>query len=180
VPADPVSAPALYGWGDPEAPLVYVSFGTEVPSPNRPYVPDLYCGVLQALAEVPVRVLVTISNRRDPSELGPLAPSIRVERWIAQAAVMRQAAAMVGHGGSGSVLGALAAGVPMALIPLFADQPRNARRAADLGAAITLEEGVAATSALTTAVGQLLTDPGYRTAARRVADGALAALTEHS
>jgi UDP:flavonoid glycosyltransferase YjiC (YdhE family) len=167
---DPVSAPELQGWGDPDEPLVYVSFGTEVPSPNRPYFPDLYRGVLEALADLPVRVLVTIGDRRDPGELGPVPRSVRVKRWVAQAAVMREATATVGHGGSGSVLGALAAGVPMALIPLFADQPRNARRAAELGTAIALNDGPAAISALPTVVDELLTAPSYRAAARRIAD----------
>jgi UDP:flavonoid glycosyltransferase YjiC (YdhE family) len=189
LPADPVSSPTLDGWGDPNAPLVYVSFGTEVASPNRPYFPSLYRGVLEALDNLRLRLLVTIGDRRDPAELGPLAASVRVERWVEQSAVMRQAAVMVGHGGAGSVLGALAAGVPMALIPLFADQPLNARRIAELAAGVALEGGMAATPALTAAVPELLSDPGYHAAARRIADeianlppideavGALATLT---
>jgi UDP:flavonoid glycosyltransferase YjiC (YdhE family) len=38
----------------------------------------------------------------------------------------------VSHGGSGSVIGALAHGLPMVLVPIGADQPRNARRCEDL------------------------------------------------
>ena len=41
---------------------------------------------------------------------------------------------MVGHGGSGSTLAALAAGVPVAFIPLFVDGHDNARRVAAAGA----------------------------------------------
>src|SRR6185312_5573561 len=92
---------------------------------------------------------------------GPLAASVRVERWIDQPAVMRQAAVMVGHGGAGSVLGALAAGVPMALIPLFADQPLNARRIAELAAGVALEGGTTATPALAAVVPELVSNPGY-------------------
>jgi UDP:flavonoid glycosyltransferase YjiC (YdhE family) len=44
-----------------------------------------------------------------------------------------------GHGGSGSTLGALAAGVPLAVLPLFADQPQNARRGAEVGAGVAVE-----------------------------------------
>ena len=33
---------------------------------------------------------------------------------------------MVGHGGFGTTLGALLAGVPQVVVPLFADQPHNA------------------------------------------------------
>ena len=120
------------GWGDPTAPLVYLSFGTEVPSPTRDYFPGLYSAALQALQEVDARVLVTIGDERDPAELGPLAPSVRVERWVSQAELMPHIAAMIGHGGAGSTLTALAAGVPSALLPLFADQHSNARRVAEL------------------------------------------------
>jgi len=80
--------------------------------------------------------------------------------------VMAQASAMVSHGGSGSTLMALAAGVPQAFVPLFVDGPANARRVAELGAGIALDPG---SDELAAAVGELLTDPGYRAAAAAVA-----------
>ena len=79
-----------------------------------------------------MRVLLTTGDRCDPAELGPLPRAVRVERWVPQASVMAHAAT-VGHGGSGSMLTTLAAGVPMALIPFFADQPSNARRVSEIG-----------------------------------------------
>ncbi len=42
--------------------------------------------------------------------------------------MLAQADTVVCHGGSGTVGQALAAGVPLALVPLFADQPHHARR----------------------------------------------------
>lgn len=163
------AAPLPFAWGDPAAPLVYLSFGTEVPSPSRDYFPGLYRSALAALAELPVRVLATIGERREPAELGPLPASVRVERWLPQADVLPHAAAMVGHGGAGSTLGSLAAGVPMALIPLFADQPHNARRVAELGAGIALERGPDSASELGAAVGALLRDGSYRERAMQLA-----------
>ena len=77
---------------------------------------------------------------------------------------------MVGHAGAGSTLAALAAGVPMALVPLFADQPFNARRVAELGAAIALEDGLASLPGLDQAVLELLSVPRYRDRARAIAD----------
>ena len=87
---------------------------------------------------------------------------MRVERWVPQAEVMPHTAAMVGHGGSGGTLQALAAGVPIAFLPLFVDGPANAARVAALGA------GIVATHAAQ--VVELLDDPAYRAAAERVAD----------
>ena len=110
--------------------LVYVSFGSEAPESR--WFPSLYRDAIEALADFPV--LLTIGDRRDPAELGPLPRRVRVERWVAQDEVMPRAAAVVGHGGSGSTLTALAAGVPLALVPLFVDGPENARRVAGAGA----------------------------------------------
>jgi UDP:flavonoid glycosyltransferase YjiC (YdhE family) len=78
---------------------------------------------------------------------------------------MPHAAAMVGHGGSGSTLMAMAAGMPLAVVPLFADQPINAARVAALGAGLHLN-GV---DALATAVRSLLAVPSYRAEASAVA-----------
>jgi hypothetical protein len=49
--------------------------------------------------ELPVGVLVTIGDQRDPAELGAGTPSVRVKRCVAQREVMPHAAVMVGHGG---------------------------------------------------------------------------------
>lgn len=169
---DPTVSPAesAHGaLGDHDQPLIYLSFGTEVPSPTRSYFPGVYRDALHALAGLPARILVAIGDRRDPAELGPLPRSVRVERWVHQAAVMRAAAATVGHGGAGSVLSALAGGVPMALVPMFADQPFNARLVAELGAGLTLD-GPASMPALEPAVRALLDDPRFRDRAQRIAD----------
>jgi UDP:flavonoid glycosyltransferase YjiC (YdhE family) len=144
-------------------PLVYVSFGSEAPATE--WFPGLYRDVITGLSELPVRVLVTIGEERDPAELGPLPPRVRVERWVSQAEVMPHASAMVGHGGSGSTLLALAAGVPVALIPLFVDGPANAERVTATGAGLTLPDA----SEIAGAVARLLLVPGYRRAAAEIA-----------
>ncbi len=169
-PTEPVREAIPDAWLEPDEPLLYVSFGTEVPSPTRSYFPDLYRDVLAALADLPIRILMTVGDERDPQELQPLPPSARVERWVPQAAALHAAAAMVGHGGAGSTLSALAAGIPMALVPLFADQPLNARRITELGAGIALDAGPALASSLQPAVRELLSDSRYRARAREVAD----------
>jgi len=123
----------------------------------------VYRRAIDALGGLPVQGIVTIGDRRAPRELGPLPPNVRVERWIAQADVMPRAAVMVGHGGSGSTLTALAAGVPQAFVPLFVDGPRNAQRVADVGAGILAGDDLAA------AVRALLDDPGYARSAATIA-----------
>ena len=144
-----------------------MSFGTAVPTDG--YFPGLYRLVIDALAGVRARVLVTVGRHADPAELGALPANVHVERWVAQASVMPHAAAMVAHGGAGTTLAALAAGVPLVLLPLSADQPINARRVAELGAGLALDGGPADVPRLAAAVTRVLEEPGYRAAARRVA-----------
>jgi UDP:flavonoid glycosyltransferase YjiC (YdhE family) len=153
VPAAPVR-PLPDWWGGSEAPLIYVSFGSIAPGIG--FYPRLYRDALDALAGLDARVLVTVGNDADPAELGALPANAHVERWVPQAAVMPQTAVMVGHGGSGSTLAALAAGVPLALVPLFADQPYNAARVEKLGAGLMLEQDL---GGLANAVYALLADP---------------------
>ena len=139
-PPSPRARPRT-GGRTPSAPLVPVSFGTVVPTDG--HFPRLYRQVIDALAGVRARVLVTVGRHADPAELGPLPANVHVERWVAQASVMPHAAAMVAHGGAGTTLAALAAGVPLVLLPLSADQPINARRVAELGAGLALDGGPA-------------------------------------
>jgi UDP:flavonoid glycosyltransferase YjiC (YdhE family) len=151
-------------WSDDSRPLVYLTFGSV--APTMQYFPGVYRDAIDALALLPVRVLVTVGRERDPRELGPLAPNVHAARWVPQADVMPHAAAMVCHGGFGTVRAGLAAGVPMAVLPLFADQPYNARRVAELGAGIAVAGGI---DGLADAVRELLAEPSYRQAALRVA-----------
>jgi UDP:flavonoid glycosyltransferase YjiC (YdhE family) len=165
---DPAAAAAPAGARNGRRPLVYVAFGSEAPASH--HFPGVYRASLEALAPLDADVLVAVGDRRDPAELGPLPANARVERWVDQAAVMRSAAAMVGHGGSGSTLAALAAGVPQAFVPLFVDGPVNAARVAELGAGIALAGPDAIADELAPAVRRLLDEPGHRAGAAAVAE----------
>jgi hypothetical protein len=154
-------------WAGGDDPLVYVSFGTVTASQGL--FPSLYAAVLDALADLPVRVLVTVGETADPAVLGPLPPGVHVERFVPQDQVLGAATVIVTHGGSGSVLGALAAGLPLVVLPLFADQPRNAARVAALGAGVTVTGGPAAAGQIGAAVAAVLDNPGYQASARRIA-----------
>ena len=75
-------------------------------------------------------------KRLDASSTAPSAPAnVRVERWVPQEEALAQASLIVCHGGSGTVLGALAAELPLIILPLFADQFANARALEAAGAA---------------------------------------------
>ena len=102
--------------------------------------------------------------------IGAIPANVHVEGWWPQEQVMAHAAAMVGHGGFGTTLLGLASGVPMVVVPLFADQPYNARRVEAIGTGIALEGGPAAIDGLRGALQRVLSDDSYRMQARCIAD----------
>jgi MGT family glycosyltransferase len=134
----------------------------------------VYEAALRAAAELPVRVLLTVGRELDLDALPEGPDNVRVERWVPQQDVLGHAAAAVVHGGSGSTLGALAAGLPLVVVPLFADQPENARRVAEVGAGLAVapnRDNAEATSApLRGALEAVLADPSYRERSRALAD----------
>lgn len=150
-------------------PLVPVSFGTVVPVDG--HYPSLYRAAIDAIAPLPVRAVVTVGRQVDPALLGPVPENVRVAPWVPMGELLGAAAAFVTHGGAGTTLAALAHGVPMALVPVTADQPLNAGLIAAHGAGIALEAGPDAVAAeLHDAVRQLLDDPRHGDVARALAD----------
>ena len=143
-------------------PLVYLTFGTA--APQMGFFPELYRAAIDALAAEPIELLVTVGRDRDPAELGEMPANVRVERWLPQADVLRHASAIVCHGGTGTVRGALAAGVPLVIVPMFADQPDNAARVHAFGAGLAVE-----LTDLAGAVRTVLTDERYAERAAAVA-----------
>ena len=155
-------------WGDPQLPLVYVTFGS-VTGSLEPFA-GMYPATLAALGDAPVRVLMTTGSATDPASLEPWPTNAHVEQWWPQADVMAHAAVVVGHGGFGTTMMALAAGVPQVVVPLFAfDQAVNAERVAGVGAGIHLGGGPRAAAELPAAVSAALSDPAYRAGAAAIA-----------
>ncbi len=155
--------PSLAG----DDPLVYLTFGTE--AAGMGLFPDIYRAAIGAIAAPGRRVLATVGRSADPAALGPLPPGVRVEQWIPQDAVLPHAGVVVFHGGYGTMLGALRAGVPLVTMPLFSiDQVANARRTAERGIGVSIA-GPEALGELGSAVATVLADPRFRSAAEEQA-----------
>ena len=75
---------------------------------------------------------------------------------------------LVTHGGVNSVTEALSAGVPMVVIPIFADQPYSGLRVADLGVGQFIDLPDLTAERIRMAVRAVLDDDRYRTNARRL------------
>jgi UDP:flavonoid glycosyltransferase YjiC (YdhE family) len=179
---DEQSLPDWWSRGD-DRPLTYVTFGSVAAGIGL--FPALYARVLEQLADLPTRVLLTLGQAGDPAALGPVPDDVHVERWWPQDDVLPRAAVVVGHGGFGTTQAALEAGVPQVVLPLFSfDQFQNAHRVAATGVGLALVDrtddaaragdlvprALAAADGLRSAVSTVLEQRRYRDRAGALVD----------
>lgn len=158
------AAPPPWRVTRPDGPALYVTLGTIFNIESG----DLLERILTALEDHPGDVIATVGAEIDPSELGPRPDHIHIERFIAQSAVLPHVQAVISHAGSGSVLGALAHGRPMVLLPMGADQPLNAARCVATGAAVALDPVAATPATIRDAVLSITDDRAFAHAAGRL------------
>ncbi len=145
-------------------PLVYFTLGTIFNLESG----DLFERVLTGLRDLPLDVVVTVGRELDPQVLGPQPPNVHVRQYLPQSLVLGHADLCVSHGGSGSVVGALAHGVPMVLLPMGADQPLNAARCAELQIAHVLDALEATPEDVRQAAMAVMQDTAYQQNAARM------------
>lgn len=154
---------------DDSRPLVLVAFSSTFQD---------HIGVLRrvvaALSDLPVRGIVTLGPSLHPDELAG-TDNVRVVQSAPHADLLRLARVVVTHGGHGTVIKALAAGVPVVCLPLGRDQPDVAARLVVRSAGLRLDKQ-ADTRAIAQAVTRALEEPelrrGAEAQARAIASGA--------
>ncbi len=144
-------------------PLLYVSLGT-VPIFNQLATFDV---LLEAVAAEDLDVVVTIGPNNDPEALA-VPSNVHVHRWLPLRPLLAHSDAVVCHGGSGTTLAALHAGLPLVLVPQGADQFENALACEKAGAAQILRPDVLDSAAVRDAV---LTVIGEASGERAAAQG---------
>ena len=145
-------------------PRVALTLGTMLPGRTA-----VLGGLLDGLATIDAEVVATVGTELDPAELGDRGPRVRVERWVPMSRLLASSDVLVFHAGSGTMLAALAAGVPLVLLPVAADQPENADRCVEACVGIALPPEARGPDDVARATRTVLDDPAYRAAARRVA-----------
>lgn len=166
-PFDQSGDEVLPDWVDdlPDRPTVYATLGTVFNDRV-----DLFAAFLDGLQDEPVNLIVTVGRNQDPARFGSRPPHVHVERYIPQSQLAPRCDLIVTHGGSGTVLAALANGLPLVVVPLGADHPENAARVADLGVGRVVPGAEATADAVRAAVRTVLADPSYRRNAERLRD----------
>ncbi|MFF9405092.1 nucleotide disphospho-sugar-binding domain-containing protein [Streptomyces anandii] len=102
----------------------------------------------------------------DTSALGELPANVRVVGWVPLTVLMRTCAGAVHHGGSGTTLAALNAGVPQIILPDGADRFVNAAAVHERGAGISAKAEEIGVELLR----RLLSDEKMRAVAREVSE----------
>ena len=146
-----------------EQPLVLIAPSTSQDPEHR-----LLRVSLAGLADEPVRVLAATNGRALPA--GVRVPAnARIVEWPSYRRTMPYCAAVICHGGHGTLAQALSAGVPVVCSPAGGDMAENAARVAWSGAGVSLPRRLSMPTAVRLALRRLLADPRYSQRAREVA-----------
>jgi UDP:flavonoid glycosyltransferase YjiC (YdhE family) len=159
------AAPWISPWPAQDSrPLIAVGFSTSFQN---------HAGVLQrvidAVAQLPARAVVTLGGAIDAAELTPAA-NVQLVDSAPHDALMRDAALVVTHGGHGTVTRALRHGRPMLIVPHGRDQNDNAVRITARGAGLSLAP-TAGADEIRSALRRLLEEPTFREAAATLGAG---------
>lgn len=169
--ADRTAEPDLPAWAQAlgeERPLVYATLGTVFNDPT--YGLPFFPAIIEALAEEPVDVVITVGPEVDPGYLGTPPANVRVERYVPQSLLFPRCSAVVCHGGYGTLLTAVEHGVPLVVVPYGADQPINARSVERLGIGRVVHENDVNADRMREAVRSVLKDPRWRIEMVRIRD----------
>ena len=156
---DPPAEPP--GWLEQiNKPIVLVSTSSEFQDDG-----DLVMTALEALANENVQVIATLPS----AEVSASVPAnARVETFVPHGPILERAACAITHGGAGATMKALAAGVPVCVVPFGRDQPEVARRVEIAGAGTQVAPSKLGPDRLRDAVRQAMT---MKAGAERVAAG---------
>ncbi|MFC5288925.1 glycosyltransferase [Actinokineospora guangxiensis] len=157
--AEPGELPAWVA--EHREPLVYLTLGTAFSSA------DALTTAVHGLAELPARLLVAAGPMVDTADLRDVPPSVTVLPWVPQADLLPHTDLVVHHGGAGTSLASLSAGLPQLFLPQGADQFINADAITAAGIGHTLRAPTA--ESITEAATALLSDGTARAKARSVA-----------
>jgi UDP:flavonoid glycosyltransferase YjiC (YdhE family) len=153
----------LPGWltGRPERPRITVTLGTVAP---------LLTGVgpvqriVAAAEKIDAEFVAAIGSNVDTSSLADLPDNVRLAGYVPLGPLLASSTAVIHHGGAGTTLTALDAGVPQVVVPQGADGPINAAAVAAAGCGLNVtDEDLDAQL-----VERLLTDESLRSNAVRV------------
>jgi UDP:flavonoid glycosyltransferase YjiC (YdhE family) len=144
-------------------PRVYITLGTVSFGAV-----EVLSRAVDEIADLDVDLLVAVGPEGDPEALGNVPDHVHLERFVDQSRVLPLVDVVVHHGGTGSVLGALASGLPQLIMPQGADQFFNADFLLEAGAARRLRNEEQEPGAIRRAVSDLLSGGAEKRVAQQI------------
>jgi N-glycosyltransferase len=143
-----------------DRPLVLASLGSN----TGHMLPDnsLLEKIIETLGTLPCNAVVALGEHNKPHAwAGPRPDNVHLTSFVQQRLLLHACDLFLTHAGANGIRESLTAGVPMVAVPLFADQPVNAARIAELGLGLIVnpEEMV---DALAATCRRILDDPAFR------------------
>jgi UDP:flavonoid glycosyltransferase YjiC (YdhE family) len=114
--------------------------------------------------------LVATSGGGPTDGLGLEPGRVELVSFLPAAQLLDGVSVVVHHGGSGTTFGAAARGIPAVVLPGRPGQQRQAYRLQAAGAGLALPIGEQEPESIAAAVGRLLAEPAFTTAAHRLRD----------
>jgi MGT family glycosyltransferase len=145
--------------------LIYISLGTVF---NQ--AADFYKLCFAAFAETKFTVILSVGTQTQMAELGEIPANFIVRNYVPQLEVLQRAKLFITHGGMNSTSEGLYYGVPLIVLPQSADQPMVARRVAEIGAGIHLNQEGLTAGDLREAAERMLQDASIRKACVEIGD----------
>ena len=147
---------------DGSTPLVLVSLSTSEQGQA-----DLLQRCVDAVAQLPVRAIVTTGASIDPASVNAGA-NTRVVRYVPHAEILPSASLVITHAGLGTTMAALGRGVPLLCTPMGRDQFFNAEQVQALGAGRMLMPD-SSSEAIAQAATDILGDDRFTAGAKQMA-----------
>ena len=151
--------PAWWNELPDERPLVYVNLGSSGPVQLLP-------DILEALADLPVTVVAATAGR---IEVASPPANCRVADYLPGERAIRRANLVICNGGAPTTQQALIEGVPVLGIATNLDQHLNMQAVVAHGMGRLLRSDLATPTAIASEATSMLSDPGYKKAATRMA-----------
>ncbi|OGO31720.1 MAG: hypothetical protein A2136_10695 [Chloroflexi bacterium RBG_16_54_11] len=146
---------------DDPRPLIVVSFGTTYQNQE-----PLIKKAINAMDGMPVRGLVTLGPAMDMNQF-KVPSNVAICQSAPHQKIFPSTSGVITHAGHGTVIRALASGVPLICIPIGRDQPGNAARVVYHGAGLRLPAKASSVD-IRRAIQKVIYEPKYRENARRL------------
>jgi UDP:flavonoid glycosyltransferase YjiC (YdhE family) len=144
-------------YGPTSKPRVCVTLGTVVPAVAGV---GRFLPIIDALSDLDVEVVLLLGDA-DRAPLGPLPDSVLTAAWLPLSELLSTCAVIIHHGGEGTTMSAIAAGIPQLVLDY-----RDATAVVSRGLGLSLTADAVESSEIRCSVEQLLHEPLFR----RVAD----------